>query len=311
MTLHLDIVIPTFNRRPLLERTLESLLRATPPSAMTWRVTVADNRSSDNTRALVEDFAKRHPQHVRYCFAPIQGRSAAINTGISDGDGELVGLLDDDEEIREQWLTVVEREFRDRALDYIGGPCLPNFEVPPPSWIDTGFPAVIGHVTGPSARTPYGPDFPGILMGGNAVIRRQVLHRVGGLRTDLGRSGGTRLMSGEDRALYHMLVKSGARGLWVPDLEIDHFVPASRMSKAYHRRWAFDHAMSMAILERGEVGSTFRIPRWRYGVLLRTIVPATVSPDETRRLRAQLQFLDALGFLFGAQQRVRGSAGDG
>ena len=48
----LDVVIPTFNRAPLLRRTLDSLLAADPPAAMSFAVTVCDNRSTDDTRAV-------------------------------------------------------------------------------------------------------------------------------------------------------------------------------------------------------------------------------------------------------------------
>jgi glycosyltransferase involved in cell wall biosynthesis len=297
--LALDIVVPTYNRAALLERLLASLFSATQPESLTWRVTVADNRSTDGTRSLVERYRDRFPSQVAYCYAPEQGRSNALNTGIAATTGDLVGCLDDDEEIQPHWLTVVEREFRDPTLDFIGGPYLPRFEIPPPPWIDNGYPAVIGKVSGPDQRTPFGPAFAGILMGGNAVLRRSVLLRVGGYRTDLGRSGSGRLMSGEDRALYGALLSTGARGYWIPDLIIDHFVPVERLQRRYHWRWAFDHAISMARFEGAEHGGFGAVPRWRYGVLVRRTLPALLHPDLTARMRAQMDVLDTLGYLRG------------
>ena len=57
---------------------------------------------------------------------------------------------------------------------------------PQPHWLPTGYGAVIGRVDSGSEVRQYGPGFDGMLMGGNAVIRRSVLARVGLYRTDLG-----------------------------------------------------------------------------------------------------------------------------
>ena len=72
----LDVVIPTFNRAPLLRRTLESLLAADPPAAISFAVTVCDNRSTDDTRAVVAEYQPRFAGRLQYVYETVPGRSA-------------------------------------------------------------------------------------------------------------------------------------------------------------------------------------------------------------------------------------------
>ena len=57
--MRLDVVIPTHNRAALLPRALESLLAAQPPDGLDVGVTAVDNRSTDETRAVIESFVPR------------------------------------------------------------------------------------------------------------------------------------------------------------------------------------------------------------------------------------------------------------
>ena len=52
-------------------------------------------------------------------------------------------------------------------------------------------------------------------MGGNAVIRRSMLEKVGPYKTWLGRTD-KGLLSGEDEDMYHRLLAAGARGFTYP-----------------------------------------------------------------------------------------------
>ena len=57
--MRLDVLIATYNRASLLTRTLESLLAAEQPAGLEVIVTIADNRSTNNTRAVVDAMRPR------------------------------------------------------------------------------------------------------------------------------------------------------------------------------------------------------------------------------------------------------------
>jgi glycosyltransferase involved in cell wall biosynthesis len=298
--MQLDVVIPTYNRSALLERAIDSLLRATPPAGLTVKITVVDNNSTDDSRQLIKaEIAKSHGK-LSYVFEKRQGRSHALNAGIAATNGELVGFIDDDEEIDESWYTTVNAAFTSDNVDFIGGPCVPRFESEIPAWLPKDYPAVVGTVDGGDKVVPYNEKYPGILMGGNAVFRRGVLQKVGPYSTSLGRSG-KRLLSCEDEEMYQRLLETGARGLYLPQLIIYNFVPRERLTKRYHRSWCFWRGVSSAVLDNQrpqQVTYMWGVPRYLYGRALRGLYRQAAN-DLALRFSNELPLWDLAGFFYG------------
>lgn len=139
----LDVLLPTFNRAGLLERTLESLIRAERPVGLELTVYVIDNNSTDSTREAVREYQRRFA-NVEYVLELEQGVSAALNAGIRVGNGELIAIINDDEEIDGCWLQVICRFFRETDFDFASGPYKPNWSRPKPDWITGEFGAAVG-----------------------------------------------------------------------------------------------------------------------------------------------------------------------
>ena len=83
--MHLDLIIPTYNRSALLRDCLESVVRASRPVGLEICVVVVDNKSSDDTKSVVESFIARQEKRagfaIRYVFAGRTGKSAALKAG--------------------------------------------------------------------------------------------------------------------------------------------------------------------------------------------------------------------------------------
>ena len=92
MQMNITVIVCTFNRSGLLETALESIAASEMPAGIAWEILVADNNSSDGTRAVVEDFIRRHPGRFRYVFEPRPGKSNALNTRDCCGKGRGAGL---------------------------------------------------------------------------------------------------------------------------------------------------------------------------------------------------------------------------
>ena len=299
----LDVVIPTYNRADLLARTLRSLLAADRPDSIQVRVTVADNRSTDGTRALVASFEEAFAGQLHYVYESIPGRSAALNRAIADTRGDLVAMIDDDEEVDRGWVRCIEQAFRDPQTDFIGGPYVPRWTVPVPEWLPSGYGSVIGRVDCGDDVRRYGPGFDGMLMGGNAVVRRQLLARVGPYRTDLGRTQ-SRLLSCEDEDMFQRLLADGARGYYRPDLVIHHHVAAERVQKAYFRRWCFWRGVSHGLLDRQSpqrVPYAFGVPRYLFGKAFRGAAANATGFRLTaaQRFANELAWWGLVGFAYG------------
>jgi glucosyl-dolichyl phosphate glucuronosyltransferase len=301
--LTLDVLIPTFERPDMLARTLASLVAAPMPEGLVARVMVIQNDTSDATNAVVERFASAHPQRIRFMRERRRGKSRAVNAALAVTDGELVGIIDDDEEIDGGWYTAVANAFRDEKVAFIGGPCTPRWGAVPPGWLPTRWQGVIGFVDDGDRVRVFGEDASGILMGGNAVIRRAVLDRAGWYSPLLGPQADQRLLSGEDEDLFRRLLRVGAYGLYVPALKIYHYVPPARLTKKYYRRWSFWNGVSRSIIDRARplpVRRFGRVPRFLVGAALRGIVRSTPTDDPGVRFSEELDLWHLLGFVYGS-----------
>jgi glycosyltransferase involved in cell wall biosynthesis len=292
----LDVVIPTYNRSTLLRKAIGSLLAARVPAGLDVRIIAVDNNSTDDTAAVIKEMGER----VSYVFEKRQGRSPALNAGIAVATGDLIGFIDDDEEIDASWYETILDAFTKHDVDFIGGPYVPRFEGDVPKWLPKSHTAVVGIVDGGDKVVPFDSSYPGILMGGNAVFRRQTLERVGPYSTALGRSG-TRLLSCEDEDMYQRLMAVGARGLYLPQLIVYHFIPRERLTKRYHRSWCFWQSVSSAVLDRirpQPIPYVMGVPRYFYGRALRGIL-RLADRDSESRFSNELSLWELAGFFYG------------
>jgi glycosyltransferase involved in cell wall biosynthesis len=85
-----SVIIPTHNRARLIGQAIESALGQTYPHV---EVVIADDGSSDDTRAVVESFGPR----VKYVRQANAGVSAARNFGMRHARGEFIAFLDSDD----------------------------------------------------------------------------------------------------------------------------------------------------------------------------------------------------------------------
>jgi glycosyltransferase involved in cell wall biosynthesis len=304
LSMRLDVILPTFNRYELLKLTLESLLAADTPAGLNVSVTVVDNNSSDETRDAVESYRPRFSGRLHYVFEKKQGRSHALNAGINSTGGDLVGMIDDDEQIDRHWFHCIYQMFASGDVDFIGGPYVPRWSGTPPPWLPRNHAGVIGVVDGGSQHL-YGTS-DAELMGGNAVISRAMLTKVGLYSTDLGRNG-KRPLADEDTDMYHRLLAAGAKGVYVPDLIIYHYIHPDRLTKRYFRRWHFWRGVSSGLLDRRQPQPTpymLGVPRYLCGSAARAslrMLPGMVGfrKDPAGLFGDELKVIDLFGFFYG------------
>ncbi|HMF57496.1 MAG TPA: glycosyltransferase [Pyrinomonadaceae bacterium] len=302
----LDVIIPTYNRSELLKLTLDSLLAAHAPEGLSVRVTVVDNNSKDDTRGVVEDYIKRFGDRFNYLFEGKQGRSRALNAGIAATCGDLIGMIDDDEEVDEHWYACIHSAFSENSIDFLSGQCKPRWGAAQPEWLPKAYPAVIGWIDTSDEVRVFGENYDGILMGGNSVIMRSMMQKVGDFSVTLGRNG-NRLLSVEDEDMTERLLAAGGRGLYLPDMVIYHYIPPERLTKSYHRRWCFWRAVSLGVKDRERkepVAYLLGVPRYLYGSAARGALRMGRAllgkvKDPAQRFSDELALWDLAGFFYG------------
>ena len=303
--LRLDVLVATHDRAPLLDGCIRSILNARPSALLDIHVTIICNACRDDSLAVARRLQAAFPAQVSMLEERRRGKSKALNAGIAATSGDLVGMIDDDEEVDTAWLEVIGEAFQDPALEFIGGPYLPVSPAAPPDWLPDDYLAVLGGADNGSVARPYRRDFPGILKGGNAVIRRATLERVGPYAEHLGPGASARLFSCEDEDMYWRLLDHGAIGQYLPDLVIYHYIARTRLSRQYYRDWCFWRGVSRGLMDRRHplpVPYFAGVPRFLWGraarALLRRGTGAAGRP-ERERFADELRIWDVAGYFYG------------
>jgi glucosyl-dolichyl phosphate glucuronosyltransferase len=240
-----SIVIATYNRAGDLRETLKSLAGLTPDGP--WEVLVVDNNSTDGTRQVVEQAIGGFPAPLRYLFESRQGRSPALNCGIAAARGEIVVTTDDDVRVPPDWLDRAAEGLERLGCDYVGGRVLPIWGGAPPAWL----PHRGGKQWAVIALLDYGPEpiefGARVPLGVNMAFARRALERTGLFDPDTGRRAGT-LLGQEVREWCIRARTAGVRGFYVPEMVLQHIIPADRLQKTYFRRWFYWRGISRALL---------------------------------------------------------------
>ena len=124
------VIIPTYNRADELHETIQSLAGLVVNGS--WELLIADNRSTDHTKAVVEQAQRSFPVELRYLYEPVQGRYAALNAAIRAASGAVIATTDDDARFEADWLEKAADGLRRFDCDYVGGKVLPIWKGPRP-----------------------------------------------------------------------------------------------------------------------------------------------------------------------------------
>ena len=138
------------------------------------------------------------------------------------------------------------------------------------------------------------------------MVKRSTLEKLMPYCTALGPHGDNYLAD-EDSDMYLRLMESGAKGLYLPDLIVYHYIHPERLSKRYFRRWCFRRGISSALLDRihpKNVPYFLGVPRYLFGEAARAASQllkdvAKNNEDSSENFSNELCFWDLAGFFYG------------
>jgi hypothetical protein len=142
-------------------------------------------------------------------------------------------------------------------------------------------------------------------IGANLAFLRSALVAIGGWRTDLGKVNNT-LISGEDHEIFLRLRRFGLySGYYDPLNFVRHYVPASRLTRRYFRRWFYWSGKTHALmldelypdLDMAGVPRIAGIPRFacRQGLLQAWTYLTSRRGDALRALIEEVRLLQYIG----------------
>jgi glucosyl-dolichyl phosphate glucuronosyltransferase len=300
-----SVVLATRNRESLLAETLAALADQRWPGDR-FEILVADNGSTDGTRAVVRRAAARAAApRIRYRYVAEPGKSHAVNAILRGARGSLVAMTDDDVCPEPEWLDRLAAAFDETGADFVAGRILPRWECDPPPWLSTPLYGVLAIPDNGERRLELGPNQEGrgvIPIGANMAVRMSVVRRLGGLRDDLGKLSGT-LRTGEDHEFYLRMIRAGCRGVYEPSARVRHFVPRERLVPGYFCRWQYQNGRDVSRLESAyttAVRRLFGVPRylWRQAASdFAATLAALFVADERRRFATLVRLIWFGGYL--------------
>src|SRR5450755_4233 len=92
----LSILIPVFNERTVVERSLSLVLAAPLPENMNRELIVVDDCSTDGTSEILERWAANEPRIRLFRNAVNQGKGASVRNAIEKAAGDFCLVQDAD-----------------------------------------------------------------------------------------------------------------------------------------------------------------------------------------------------------------------
>src|SRR6516225_11198577 len=115
----LTILFATHNGAPTLPRMLDALENLEPGDSQV-KIVAVDNASADGSAELIKARYGRLP--ITLLSEARLGKNIALNKGLSEIEGDLVVLTDDDIIPHRDWLTSIQRVAEEQpSYDIFGG----------------------------------------------------------------------------------------------------------------------------------------------------------------------------------------------
>ncbi len=116
--MRISIVTPCFNQRQFLEQTMRSVLSQKGDFELNW--IVIDGGSTDGTLELLRNITD---PRVRFSSKPDHGQADALNNGLQQAEGEVIGWLNSDDLYAHDAIAAVMQVFEDPDVKWVVGRC--------------------------------------------------------------------------------------------------------------------------------------------------------------------------------------------
>ena len=117
----LSILIPVYNERTVVERSLSLVLAAPLPENMDRELVIVDDCSTDGTSDILKRLAESEPRIRLHRHAVNQGKGAAVRTAIENAQGDFCLVQDADLEYDPSEYVKLMRPLLDGRADAVFG----------------------------------------------------------------------------------------------------------------------------------------------------------------------------------------------
>lgn len=267
----LSVIIPTCDRAGLLSKCLDSLLEQSFP-ADDFEVIVADNGSQDDTAKVCDAYRPRFARFKYLCDAR-PGLHVARHIGLKNASADILAYTDDDARAFPTWISGIVEAFEDPGVALAGGACLPEFDCPPPEWMESlwrknRYGKYIGHYSlidfgnGPLEISPQ------FVWGCNFSIRKSALLEAGGFHPDSMPAEMIKFRGDGETAVSNFLCEKKRRAVYNPAASVYHLVGSKRMTPEYlyERNFAQGVSQSFADIRKNKGTAVVSLKKYLSGL---------------------------------------------
>lgn len=90
----ISIIIPSLNKAKFIGKTLDSIIKQDYEN---FEVIIMDGASTDGTLKIIEKYAAKYPEVIRYESKKDKGQWDAINKGFGKAKGKIIGYINADD----------------------------------------------------------------------------------------------------------------------------------------------------------------------------------------------------------------------
>ena len=115
-----SIILACYNEGPTLEQEVAKIISVCRKSGKTWELVFVEDKSSDQTKAIVEKLNKRIVNSQAIYHRTNQGRGKSVSDGLKLAKGVICGYLDVDLEINADYIPIFLKEVENGADMVVG-----------------------------------------------------------------------------------------------------------------------------------------------------------------------------------------------
>jgi glycosyltransferase involved in cell wall biosynthesis len=233
--------VPTFNRASSLQRLIASFGALLCPNSICAELVIVDNGSTDNTASVLAQATSACTGFsLKVLNEHRQGKSNALNRGLSSAQGKILLVVDDDVVVDPQWLVQHLESYRLTSFDAMQGRVLPGVGV-------DGRPADSDKLReynipivdyGETVRECRG------LTGTNMSFKREVFAKVGRFDSRLGPGAAG---FSEDTQYSLRIREAGFKIGYTPHAIVYHELNPARYGREYNRKVEYQKGISRSV----------------------------------------------------------------
>ena len=269
----ISVILPTYNPNTSVINACLNALKAQTLDHKNWELIIVDNNSTNGVPELLD--VSWHTNN-RLVKEPKQGLTFSRICGFKQAKGDVVIMVDDDNILAPGYLQSVINFFdKNTQAGAIGGKITGKFDgFVPEEWTKQfwGMLAVRDfgeqHIISEPALTNTYPDCAPV--GAGMAVRSNLLQAyistISNQKNVTTDRTGNSLSSGGDNEIVIAVLKQGYSVAYLPELELQHIIPSSRLTVDYLARLNYDSSKSwVRLLLKYSLSHYKKIPDYTVG----------------------------------------------